>query len=276
MDNTNMDILEAFEKVIPYLPTFFEDDISFGITDTKMYRMVRNCDKLPINAKSGDIIPEGGGAAAALKSGKIIIKDIPKEVYGVPFKSYAIPIFDKDRKIIGILLAGKSLEKRREILSLSENLSTSLQQISNAIQNINVDVQNVVDNNVDIQNEIKIAKDNTKGTDDIVKFIQSISNQTGMLGLNASIEAARAGELGKGFSVVAQEIRKLSTSSTESIKRIESILMSIESSVTNIADKVKTTSGAIENQAASLEEINASIDGLSSVAQVLEELSKKL
>lgn len=277
MENkANIDILQSFENVIPYLPTFFEDDISFGITDTQRYIRVQNCERLPINAKAGDPIPEGGAASAALKAGKVIIKDVPKEVYGVPFKSYAIPIFDDKNNVIGVILAGKSLERRNEVSALSENISASLQQISAAIQSIYVDVQNVVDSNVDIKNEVNIAKENTKGTDDIIKFIQGISSRTNMLGLNAAIESARAGELGKGFGVVAQEIRKLASSSSESIKKIESILMNIENSVVNIAEKVSITNTSAENQASSLQKVNASIEELSSAAQMLEELSKRL
>lgn len=277
MENkVNIDILQAFEKVIPYLSIFFEDDASFALTDTQKYLLMQNCEKLPINAKPGDSIPEGGAAAAAIKSGKVIIKDVPKEVYGVPFKSYAIPLFDAEKSIIGIVLAGKSLERRNKISALSENLSASFQQISAAIQGISEDVQNVVNSNVDINNEINTAKENTKGTDDIVKFIENISRQTNMLGLNAAIEASRAGEAGRGFGVVAQEIRKLANSSSESTKKIEAILKNIEDSVNNIAQKVNTSNASIENQASSLEEINASLDELSSAAQALEELSKKL
>ncbi|MFL0245636.1 methyl-accepting chemotaxis protein [Candidatus Clostridium stratigraminis] len=277
MDNgSNGGVLQSFEEIMQYLPIFFEDDISFGVTDTQKYLLVQNCEKLPINAKPGDSIPEEGAAAAALKSGKVIIKDIPREVYGVPFKSYAIPIIDNQKNTIGVILAGKSLQRRNEISALSENLLASLQHISAALQNINSDIQNVVDSNVDIENEVNAAKESTRGTDDIIKFIQGVSSQTNMLGLNAAIESARAGELGRGFGVVAQEIRKLAGSSSESIKKIEYVLNNIETSVKNIALKVNTTSTSIESQAAALEEIKASVEELTSTAQVLEDLSKRL
>lgn len=269
-------VLESFSNVLSYLPLFFEEDMSFGITDNEKYLKIQSCEKIPINAEAGDPVPEGGAAFVALSTGKVIIKEISKEVYGVPFKSYAVPVFDDKKNVVGVIAAGKSLERKNEISTLSENLSSSLEQISSAIQHISSGVQNIVNSNENILREVNIATENTKGTDDILKFIQNISTQTNLLGLNAAIESARAGEMGKGFGVVAQEIRKLATSSSQSIQKVDGVLKKIAQSVMAISEKVNETNSSIEAQASSLQEITASIQQLSSVAQVLDELSKKL
>lgn len=70
--------------------------------------------------------------------------------------------------------------------------------------------------------------------------IESISEQTKLLALNASIEAARAGENGKGFAVVAGEIRKLATHSQQSTAEIQSVLQNIDIQVHEIAGKMNT------------------------------------
>jgi archaellum component FlaC len=268
--------LESFDNMLKYLPIFFEEDVSFAITDREKYLRVQVCEKLPINAKAGDPIPEKGAALAAISTGKVIIKEVPKEVYGVAFKSYAIPLFDEKKSVVGVIIVGKSLERKNEIANISKDLSSSLQEISSEIQHISIEVQNLVTSNENILKDVDMARESTKGTDEILKFIQNISSQTNLLGLNAAIESARAGELGKGFGVVAQEIRKLASSSSESIRKVDDVLKKIGESVANISEKVNKTNSSVETQASSLEEITASIQELSSIAQVLEELSKKL
>jgi len=93
--------------------------------------------------------------------------------------------------------------------------------------------------------------------------------------LNAAIEAARAGEHGKGFGVVADEIRKLSISSSESIKKIEDVLVKIQKSVLHINNNIQESNGFFLDQIAMLEEIDVSMEELNTTAKRLAEMSSK-
>ena len=267
--------MQSFSDVFTYLPAFFEDDISFALADRDRYIKIQNCDSLPIQAQEGDPIPEGGAAYDAIHTGKITVKDVPKEVYGIPFKSYAMPIYES-HTVVGVVLAGKSLQRRFEVVELSDAIGDSIQLISAAIIKIYTDIRQIVDSNTNIVDQIHTARENTKGTDEILKLIHSITQQTNLLGVNASIEAARAGAVGKGFKVVAQEIRRLSLRSGESIEEIEAILSSIEHSVDSISNTVNETKVAIENQAELLQEIKDSVEKLSAVSNHLSGLAQKL
>lgn len=268
--------VEAFKTLLPYLNVIFDNEVSIAIADLEKFVKIFPNDKLPLKSVEGDSVPNGGAVYDALKSGKQVVRKVPKEVYGTAFKSYAIPIKGDNGEIKGVIVAGKSLEKSEKVNNLSQNLSNKLSEISDVVSGLTDEVQKLVALNQDVNNEVASAIETTKNTDEVLNFVQSISKQTNLLGLNAAIEAARAGEAGQGFGVVAQEIRKLSSSSTESIKKIDIILESIVNSIEKISGNVNKTSELFEGQVAAFEQINASIQELNSNAQILEAFSEKL
>jgi methyl-accepting chemotaxis protein len=79
----------------------------------------------------------------------------------------------------------------------------------------------------------------------ITKNIEEIANQTNLLALNASIEAARAGDSGRGFKVVADEVKKLATTSEKSVKEIGEILTQIKNETRENKMKIERSIGAI-------------------------------
>lgn len=82
----------------------------------------------------------------------------------------------------------------------------------------------------------------------ITDAIDSIAEQTNLLALNASIESARAGEAGKGFAVVAEEIRKLSEESSESAKKIKSLIQGVKVKSESAVESIKKARDITEEQ----------------------------
>lgn len=269
-------IIDSLNNSLRYIDILFDHDVTIYITDTEKILKILRSKKLSLGSKEGDPIPKVGPPAEALKTGKTVVQVVPKEMFGVPFRSYSIPIKDNDSNIIGLLLAAKSLEKMDEVLTLSENISSALNQMSLASSNIFQDIEKVVDSNSNTFNALNKANINVKDTNEILEFIQSISKQTNLLGLNAAIEASRAGDTGKGFSVVAQEIRKLSKSSSDSVKKIDSVLKEISHSMGLVTNSINESNSNFEAVSSEAEEIISSIQELASTAQALKELAEKI
>jgi methyl-accepting chemotaxis protein len=106
----------------------------------------------------------------------------------------------------------------------------------------------------------------TRHVHQITEIITSVANRTNLLSLNASIEAARAGEAGRGFSVVADEIRKLAESAGRSAEEIAKLIHEIESDTNEVAEGMRESSIVVgegredvDTVAASLEQIRSAV-----------------
>ena len=272
----NNELQHCFSYLMPYMQYFFDDEIAFTMSDTKKFLKVVNSQNINMNASPGDPLRPGGAAYECIKAKDVVSLIVAKEVFGVEIKAIGIPVKDESSKIVGSIVLVKSLKKHYEISDLSDKLASNLKIISEGSNEIAAGIENAVQSNDKIILEVKDAENNTKDTDNILSFIKSIASQTNMLGLNAAIEASHAGEQGKGFSVLAQEIRKMSSSSNKSINEINLILKKIQTSVTNISTSVITTSDSFKDQLAQIQEITSSIEDISSTALTLKELSKKV
>lgn len=104
---------------------------------------------------------------------------------------------------------------------------------------------------------------NTQKIAEIVESVKSFYKQTQLLALNATIESARAGEAGKGFGVVAQEISKLATNSSESIDEIGLIMSDIDDSIDTVIQQSELTTSNVVKAVTKTTSIK---DGLQNIA----------
>lgn len=271
-------LMESFYNMMPYFKYYFGTELGFSISNTEKFILINDTEKLKSNMKPGDEIPKGSSTAACLKKKEVVHAIVPKEVFGIPVETIAIPVL-VDGNVEGTMVITMSTDKsenREKISHLSNTLSTALTQMSSNAVEMSTNFQQISETNSSIETFIKQTKENSQKTDEVLSFIQGIAKQTNLLGLNAAIESARAGEYGKGFGVVSTEIRKLSSSTKESINEISKTLSSIQTSIHEIYEKFEHSNNLLESQTAGLEEITATIEELTSTAAILNEFASKM
>lgn len=116
---------------------------------------------------------------------------------------------------------------------------------------------------------MRLLGDRISEIDTIVNAIDDIAGQTTLLSLNASIEAARAGEAGRGFSVVADEIRKLADQSLVSAGEIRKIIQEITEQTQQAGDSVGVACASVENQKKAVEQTTKSFHQMDEQTRVL-------
>jgi len=108
---------------------------------------------------------------------------------------------------------------------------------------------------------------------DIIATIRDISQQTNVLALNAAIEAARAGVHGRGFSVIAEEVRRLSTEAGSSSERIEDMLSQLRSGVVDAASSLQQTAASFTEQE---RKVASTGDAFRTIERLIDVLDKEI
>lgn len=150
--------------------------------------------------------------------------------------------------------------------SLATNSNENMNSLMEAVNGISLSFKNLSD-------KILTFDSNIKEVNSIVSIINSIADETNLLALNASIEAANAGEAGKGFSVVANEVKKLAVQTKQSSKHISELISNISES-TNIV--TKNTSNMKTELSSQVNIIHETITSFEKILEVIQMVIPKI
>ena len=159
--------------------------------------------------------------------------------------------------------SNQATENVQTVASAAEELSASITEISQQVSRSTQVADQAVEDAGQSRVLVNRLADNSAKIGEVVKLITDIAEQTNLLALNATIEAARAGEAGKGFAVVASEVKNLATQTAQATEEISTQIQTIQ-------DDTQHTVSSIQHIAERIEEINRISAG---VATAVEEQS---
>ncbi|WP_373325899.1 PocR ligand-binding domain-containing protein [Sporomusa paucivorans] len=170
----------------------------------------------------------------------------------------------------------KTWYQQNRLKHMAELINDSVLQISATMEELAASAGDVSTNQNILNDEIQNVNVVSGKINEVMDFIKDIADETRLLGLNAAIEAARAGTAGLGFGVVAQEIRKLSGDSKETVGRIKEFTTIIQESVNKTVTMGQATSVTVEQQAAAIEEVTASVQEVTSMVEQLHAMANEI
>ncbi len=185
----------------------------------------------------------------------------------------------QEEKALGCAeLSGQFEKGFQELLDETKALNTQCEyaeKISvegvNALSDFVTKITGISDAFLKINERIEHLGDSIGRIDKVVATINSISSQTNLLALNASIEAARAGEAGRGFSVVANEVKNLAEESNSATKNISQVISEIMSEMQQMMENVREESTKIVEQTKAIDGVEEVINQMrNSILELME------
>ena len=140
-----------------------------------------------------------------------------------------------------------------------------LKEANNAILALTSDIQQSAATEIELAHKIQQLSSDAAQVKDILVVIGDIADQTNLLALNAAIEAARAGEHGRGFAVVADEVRKLAERTQKSLQEINATINVIVQAIVDSSEQMTTNSKKVESLATTASGVESKINNMFNV-----------
>lgn len=259
--------VQALAIALPYIQATLKNKAILVVADKESNQIVSyiSGEHLDVGYKVGDSINPNDANLVNALHGKSSDSIVGEEVYGIPFNAMGFPIKD-GREIVGVFGVGIPMQEQAELEKYMRSMNDIISNLSERVHIIAAHSEELAATTEEINTQALKAREDAERSNGITDLIKAISNQTNLLGLNASIEAVRAGEHGKGFNIVAQEVRKLSAQTSSATGNIETSLKSINSNLQSLRDNLEQINQASTEQASLVQDFSTIISDLDNLS----------
>jgi twitching motility protein PilJ len=167
-------------------------------------------------------------------------------------------------------------EAAREAETVARDASAIALKGGEAVENTVAGILEIRETVAETTRKVKRLAESSQEISKIVALISQIASRTNLLALNASIEAARAGEAGRGFAIVADEVRQLADKSAKSLKEIEQIVMQIQSETGSVMTAMEEGTQQVIKGTKLAEEAKRSLENIIQVANRIDILVRSI
>ncbi|OAB44848.1 methyl-accepting chemotaxis protein [Paenibacillus antarcticus] len=270
----SIESLETVVAIVPILKAAVPAELSIAICDTEKFIAYWPGENIDLQIYVGQELHQEEPLTQAIRNNVALRSEVPATFYGFEFTGTATPLHDFNGNVIGGIAI--QLRKQSELIAIADQISISLTQANNQLSQVAEGSVVLAESAQQLLTLAHQTVEQVNETDKVVSIVRRVADQTNLLGINAAIEAAHAGDRGRGFGIVAGEIRKLSKETLTSTNAIQHTLKTFEEAISGMRVSIEQMTAIVDQQATSSRQVSDFIDEVHRMSEQLNKIAKRL